>query len=47
MNKKKMIDKKANDLNWTLRLEHITRKRNNQIKDYAHKMTTYITNCAK
>ena len=41
------IAKKSNDINWTLRLERIARKRNNQIKDYIHKTTTYIANYAK
>ena len=41
------IAKKDNDRHWTLRLERITRKRNNKIKDYMHKTTTYIANYAK
>jgi putative transposase len=39
--------KLCNDLNWTLRMERLTRKRNNQIKDYMHKTTTYIAQYAK
>lgn len=39
--------KKCNDLNWTLRMEGLTRNRNNKIKDYMHKATTYIVRYAK
>ena len=41
------IAKKDNNVHWTLKLDRITRKRNNQIKDYMHKTTTYIANYAK
>lgn len=39
--------KKHNNLDWTLRMERLTRKRNNQIKDYMHKTSTYIAKYAK
>lgn len=41
------IAKKVNDTYYTNKLYKLTRKRNNQIKDYMHKTTTYIANYAK
>lgn len=41
------IAKTVNGLHYTNRMYRLTRKRNNQIKDYMHKTTTYIANYAK
>ena len=41
------VAKTVNDVHYTNRMYYLTRKRNNQIKDYIHKTTTYIANYAK
>lgn len=41
------IAKTVNGVNYTNRMYYLTRKRNNQIKDYMHKTTTCIANYAK
>jgi putative transposase len=41
------IAKKENNCYWTSKLEQITKNRNNKIKDYMHKTTTYIAEYAK
>ena len=41
------ISKKVNDLYMTNRINRLTRKRNNRIKDYMHKATKYIADYAK
>lgn len=41
------IAQKVNDSYYTNRIYKLTRKRNNQIKDYIHKATTYIAEYAK
>ena len=41
------IAKTVNNAHYTNRMHYLTKKRNNQIKDYMHKTSTYIANYAK